>query len=215
MSAFWVLTIILCIGAIGYFLGAQRAEAQSAAALAGRNDRHAQPSANKLFAHSLPRYHGWLVFIFATVPALILLLIWSAGANYLVEQNIHANLPPDTGNQSLVIGMVHNVADTLSALGVNEATAPRTIEELRPLASARGINVAGEAKDYMIGLGLASNQQEGLARTIGAVLSIVLALGGVAYALSRIQLRLRARNQVETVILWTLLGASTVAILTT
>ena len=215
MSAFWVLTIILCIGAVGYFLGAQRAEAQSSAALAGRNDRHAQPVANKLFAHSLPRYHGWLVFIFATIPALIVLLIWSAGSSYMVEQSVRAGLPAGTANQSLVLGMVHNVADALEAIGATGAAVPATTEELRPLAAAQGITLATSTEDYMIGLGVAANNQASLARTIGAVLSIILALGGAAYALSRIKLRLRARNQVEAVILWTLLGASTIAILTT
>jgi phosphate transport system permease protein len=215
MSAFWVLTIILCIGAVGYFLGAQRAEAQSTAALAGRNDRNAQPVANKLFAHSLPRYHGWLVFIFATIPALIVLLIWSASATYLVEQNIRANLPTGTTNQSLVLGMVHNVSDAVEAIAATGATVPATMEELRPLASAQGHTLATNAEDYMIALGVTANNEATLARNVGAVLSIILALGGAAYALSRIKLRLRARNQVEAVILWTLLGASTIAILTT
>ena len=215
MSAFWVLTIILCIGAVGYFLGAQRAEAQSTTALASRNERNAQPVANRLFAHSLPRYHGWLVFIFAVIPALIVLLIWSAGATYLVEQNIRATLPDNTTNQSLVLGMVHNVADALETVAATDAPPPATMDELRPLASAQGISLATSAEDYMIGLGATANGQASLARTIGAVLSIILALGGAAYALSRIKLRLRARNQVETVILWTLLGASTIAVLTT
>ncbi|RYE87299.1 MAG: phosphate ABC transporter permease subunit PstC [Hyphomicrobiales bacterium] len=215
MSAFWVLMIILCIGAVGYFLGAQRAQGQGAAALADRHDRNAQPIANKLFAHSLPRYHGWLVFIFATIPALLVLLVWSAGTSYMVEQNIRAALPAETTSQSLVVGMVHRVADALDVVAATGAPVPATLDELRTLASAQGVLVATEAQDYMIGLASAANRQAALARTIGAVVSIILALGGAAYAFSRIRLRLRARNQVESVILWTLLGASTIAILTT
>src|SRR6218665_3447256 len=151
MSAFWVLTIILCIGAIGYFLGVQRAEAQSAAARTDRLDRNSTPVANKVFAHSLPRYHGWLVFMFAVLPALLLLLIWSSAATFLVEQNIAKQLPANVSNASLSVGMVHNVADALETLHLDAATAPATYAQLRPIASAAGINLPESGEDYMIG----------------------------------------------------------------
>ena len=64
MSAGWVVAIVLAIGAVAYFLAAQRARAQRAA-----TDRATE------VPHSLPTYHGWLAFIFATVPALVVLLV--------------------------------------------------------------------------------------------------------------------------------------------
>jgi phosphate transport system permease protein len=215
MSAFWVLIIILCIGAVGYFLGAQRAEAQSAGARTARTDRNATPVANKIFAHSLPLYHGWLVFMLAVLPALLLLLVWSAGTTYLVEQNIRAALPANVSNESLSVGMVHNVADALEALQITAANAPAKYADLQPMAAAINVNLPANGEDYMISTALDANAQGVLARNIGAALAVVLALGGLAYGLSRIKLRLRARNQVERVVLWTLLGASTIAILTT
>ena len=58
MSAGWVVAIVLAIGAIAYFFAAQRARLQR-----DGTDRAEQ------VPHSLPTYHGWLAFIFTTLPA--------------------------------------------------------------------------------------------------------------------------------------------------
>ena len=60
MSAGWIVAIILGIGAVAYFLAAQRARTQSASADRSKGET----------PHSLPAYHGWLAFIAATLPAL-------------------------------------------------------------------------------------------------------------------------------------------------
>ncbi len=215
MSAYWVLTIILCIAAIGYFLGAQRAEAQSAAAHVARNERNAGPAA-KIFAHSLPRYHGWLVVIFSAIPALFLVLVFSAGSSFLVEQQIKSQLPPEVVQNGLALGLVQNLAEAIDTLGyADRSAAPATYTDLASAAAARGLTLAPNGADYMIDIAFAANAQANTARIVGAVVAVLVALAGAAYALSRIKLRLRARNQVENVVLWTLIAASTIAILTT
>ncbi len=207
MSAGWVVAIVLAIGAVAYFLAAQRARAQRAA-----TDRATE------VPHSLPTYHGWLAFIFATVPALVVLLVVSAVSSGLLESRIRSEVAthvPDPAAASLQIGIVHNTADALSQLGLSGATVPPSYDALRDMAASAGISMADNGEDYMVALAAGVNADAGVHKLIGQGLTLLLALAGAAFSYSRIRLRLRARNQVERVVLWSLLAASSVAILTT
>ncbi len=203
MSSYLVLAIILVIGLAGLVIGSRRAASQRT---------------SRVVSHSLPMYHGWLVFIFATVPALIVFIIWSLAANQLVERSIISQLPTVsiTSDESLSVGMVHTVANALKELGFNslEGT-PKSYADLVPLAADRGIVLPTNGEDYMIPVALGANATENLSMWLSGVVAAVLAIGGAAYGLSRIAPRARARNTVETVMLWGLIGASTIAIITT
>ena len=199
MSGTIVLVIVAMIGVIGYFMGSRRAISQR------------QPGT---VSHSLPLYHGWLVFIFAAVPAVLVFVLWTIGSSILVERTVMDGLPPGV-ETSLSSGMVRTVASTLDALGLGGSNLPSNYADLSAAATAQGISLPTNGEDYMLPLAEAANQQQHLLANIGAVLTVLLALAGAYYGYSRIAPRRRARNTVENVVLGALVAASTVAILTT
>jgi phosphate transport system permease protein len=67
----------------------------------------------------------------------------------------------------------------------------------------------------MIPIATEANSTSDTLRLTGGVLALALALGGAALGIRSIQPRARARNNVERVVLWGLLGSSMIAILTT
>ncbi len=209
MSGGWIVAIILGIGAISWFLAAQRARAQAEGV-----DR----SSGEI-AHSLPTYHGWLAFIFSAVPALLFLLVWSIASSALLENRVTTEVRgqiADPATASLSSGIVHKVTDALVRLDlVAEDRRPRSYAELREKASAAGIVLADSGEDYMVPLAARAAADSQFYRQVGQGIALVFSILGAGFAYSRIRLRLRARNQVERVVLWGLVGASSIAVLTT
>ena len=199
MSGYIVLVAIVLIGIVGYFFGARRAVSQRQTGIV---------------SHSLPAYHGWLIFIFAVAPATLVLLLWSLGSAILVERTIAAGVPPGA-EVSLVTGMVHSAGNALDALGLTGDALPKSYADLASQALAKGISLPSEGQDYMVPLADKANQHERAASLWGAAIGVLLAAGGAIFGYSRIAPRARARNDVERVVLWGLIAASTVAILTT
>ena len=210
MSGGWLVAIILGIGAVTYFFAAQRARAQA--------DGVNRATSSEI-PHSLPAYHGWLGFMFAVLPALLFLLVWSLASGALLEARVNAEVTThvaDPSSASLSVGMVHNVSSTLVQLDLlSPDKLPKTYADLKTAADAAGIVIADSGEDYMLPLGAQVANDNNTYRLIGQGLALLFSLAGAAFAYSRIKLRLRARNQVERVVLWSLLGASSIAILTT
>lgn len=143
--------------------------------------------------HSLPQHHGVLVALWCGLPALLVVLLWTALEGPLVAALVRSELPlewrvlPD-GQRSLLMNEIANVA---SGNGMAEV--------------APGIRRAAERLNqwrHTSSLGMA-----------GVVLSIGLA-GGVL-AQRRIRPELRARTHVETIFELALALGSSIAILTT
>jgi phosphate transport system permease protein len=112
--------------------------------------------------------------------------------------------------------MVHKVADALEVLDAASADkAPKTYADLIALASGKGLLLASEGKDYMIPIALGMDRATTTLRWIGTILALAIAAAGLYFALSRIGVRTRARTNVERIMLWGLMGASLIAILTT
>jgi phosphate transport system permease protein len=199
MFGYTILVGLGAIGLIGYILGSRRAFAQR------------QPG---IVSHSLPTYHGWLTAIFAIVPAGLAYIAWSLGAALLLEQAIAAGLPAGA-EPSLAASMVRSAGAALDALGLSGPTLPKSYADLAALAFARGISLPSQGADYMVPLADAVNARRHAAALWGGALAIVLAALGALYGYTRIAPRARARNQVERAMLWGLVAASTVAILTT
>ncbi|WP_423069108.1 phosphate ABC transporter permease subunit PstC [Devosia sp. CN2-171] len=207
MSAGWLVAIILGIGALAYFFSAQRARLQ-----------RDQVDRAKEVPHSLPLYHGWFAFLISTLPALIVFLILSAVSNGLIENRVSAEVGthvPDTAAASLQIGIVHNAAGALSRLGLTGGDVPATYATLRDQASSAGITMPDSGEDYMVPLAAGVNEDANAHRLLIQGLTLLLSIAGAVFAYSRIRIRLRARNEVERIVLWALLGASSVAVLTT
>jgi phosphate transport system permease protein len=209
MSGGWLIAIILGIGALAWFSAAHRARAQAVDATRNGGD----------IPHSLPAYHGWLAFIFAVIPALLFLIVWSILSTAMVEarvdSEVHAHVA-DPAAVSLSSGIVHNVSEALVRLDlVAPDRLPQSYVALREKASAAGIVLAESGEDYMVQLGARAAADGSLYKLLGQGVALLFALAGATFALTRIRLRARARNQVERVVLWGLVGASSIAILTT
>ncbi|MEP9372898.1 phosphate ABC transporter permease subunit PstC [Mesorhizobium sp. KR1-2] len=206
MSLMFVFAAVLGIGAVAFFLGRQRA--------IGQDDGTVKP-------HSRAHYHGWWAALLATLPALLLLITWGVGSNLYLEAHIKGQLPEQTAespiaSRSLAAGLTKSLANGLRRLDPQmAANPPASFAELQPLLAARGVALAPDTQDYMIPIAVDANRTQDTLRTVGAVAILALSLAGAAFGLSQIRVRARARNNVETIVLWALLGASTIAILTT
>lgn len=143
--------------------------------------------------HSLPGYHGWYAALWAVVPALGFVVVWSA-------------ISPDLAMQQVLAGPAAAklpVMDMERAAILNEA-----------LGVARG---SAQAAFNPIAQELVAPVRQALDHfgTIGAAVTALLAFVGGAFGLLRLRPDFTARTRVERVVMAFLLVASLVAILTT
>ncbi|MEM8694987.1 MAG: phosphate ABC transporter permease subunit PstC [Pseudomonadota bacterium] len=149
--------------------------------------------ANGNRAHSLPGYHGWYVALWLAVPALLFLSVWSVVMPGMVEQSVllspaAENLPDSDIQRSAIMGEARALADGSLRAAFNQES-----EALVP---------AYQEASSFYGM-------------IGIVATLLLAFAGGAFAFLRVRPDFRARNRVERVVMWVLLIASLIAILTT
>ena len=143
--------------------------------------------------HSLPGFYGYYLALWATLPAFLVMLLWLLGEGRIITAGALASLPAemtqgDPNQLSLLVNDIRNVA---AGLGYEQAD---------PTIRA--------AADRYLQLG----QQSNLLLT---VLSLCVSLGGALFAQRRIAPEFRARNQVEKVLTFGLIGCALLAILTT
>jgi phosphate transport system permease protein len=174
-----LLFLLLGLGLIAFF--AARARAQMF-----------QPI-GALRPHSRPNYHGFYVLLWALLPALLFVTIWSFIAPGLVMQSVltapgAAQLPPAGMERDAVLNEMKGLAN-----GSIEAA-------FNPLA------------EQLLSIYKQANQHFAF---IGTAAALLLALAGGAFGFTRLRADFRARNKVERVVMITLLGASLIAILTT
>ncbi|WP_416909018.1 MAG: phosphate ABC transporter permease subunit PstC [Polymorphobacter sp.] len=143
--------------------------------------------------HSRPNYHGSYVAILALLPALLVLLGWTVVGDGVVDERVLASVPADMRPVSAL--------DRSSFMNEVRGLAAGEIDE--PFnAAATPAAAEFEAVEGNYNL------------LAGAVAATLAALGGL-FGFTRLSPQFRARNQVETAVRWTLMGASLVAILTT
>ncbi|VDC30730.1 phosphate ABC transporter permease subunit PstC [Pseudogemmobacter humi] len=212
MTVLLLLTILAVLAAAGYVLGRRRA-----LAVAGGDPKQ---------LHSLPGFYGWHTAILAFVPGFLVLLLWLVIQPLVIERGVAAHLPEsvqaDPAARQLALADVRRVASGLDvalsqgaltegAIAALDASATDLRAKLGEVGVALGAAVSPEvlaaAKDY--------REATARAATLRAVVIIALALGGLAWALKRIAPDFWARNRVEKVVLWLLMLASLIAILTT
>ncbi|KAA0972420.1 phosphate ABC transporter permease subunit PstC [Aureimonas fodinaquatilis] len=205
MSTLSIIFAVLLIGVAGFFLGYAKSR------------RIAADASGKL--HSRPVYHGSYVFSFSAVPALALLSLWVIISPILIGADISSRLAEVTegASSNLAPSIVRSIASGISYLPPDQqaSLANAGVAELRPLLTARGVPLAADAQDYMVPLAQHQLVLENRSMLAMSVSVLALALAGAALAYSRIALRLRARNSVESVVRGFLIAASSIAILTT
>lgn len=203
MPLIYILALIVVIGFVAYVIARQRASAQM-----GVGTKQ----------HSRAHYHGWWAFILSTAPAVLFLIVWSIGSSVYVERRIDSMLPPseDPAARSIELSLVASLANGLRRLDAETlANLPQTFAELQPLLAAKGVALASDTKDYMIPVAVAANNIADNVNLIGAAATLVFGAIGAAFGVSQVSPRARARNSVERVVLWVLMGSSMIAILTT
>ena len=143
--------------------------------------------------HSLPNYHGWYVALWAVIPALIFLAVWSSISPGLITQAVienpaSASLPAEPMQRGAILGEARNLAQgNIDAAFNPQATRLAPVYEQ---VSSR----------YSL---------------IATVAALLLAFAGGAFAFTRVSPHFRARTRVERLVMAALLIASLIAILTT
>lgn len=202
MSGLVTLLLVIGIGLAALVVGRARAAAL-------------KPVAEKV--HSRPQYHGAWAMLLATLPALAFLIIWSIGSASHIDRNIATQVAAATSdNSSIATSLVKRLA-----LGIDQLdptvrdNLPSQISELSPLLQANGFALATDTADYMIPIATGAIETQSNLAWIGGLIALALSVGGALLGLSQIGVRIRARDKVEKVMLATLFGASTIAIVTT
>ncbi|HHP7233133.1 MAG TPA: phosphate ABC transporter permease subunit PstC [Desulfobacterales bacterium] len=144
--------------------------------------------------HSRPTYYGALTALWSAIPALLIFGFWLACESNIIMHLVISDLPEDL--RALP-------PDRLNLL----------MNDIRNLVS--GNITSGEIGPA---LQAAANHYRNLQTTSHAALAVVaiaMAIGGLLFVRAKITPKLRARNQVETVVKYILIVCSTIAIFTT
>lgn len=207
MNTSILLLILAMIGLTSYLLGSRRA-----VALAG--DRPSQ-------MHSRSGYHGAFVFIWAIIPSALILAAWLIISPMVVTSVVRGNFPADVqaqteAQQSLSYGMINSVAEGLRRLSDAELQAIESgSANVRSTLAAKGVAIAGEPQPFVVASAKELNDLTDASHMAMIAVVLLAAVIGAIASLRKIAIRFRARNSVEKVILWSLLLASSIAILTT
>ena len=211
MSIAFLSLIVLGLAALGYLIGRQRA-----LAAAGGDRRR---------LHSLPSYYGASVFLFTSVPAFLAMAIWLLVQPVLVDRSTGAMITaadvPQGSSPALVMADVRRIAaglDILIARGMDEgalATMRADLSDIRGRLGGVGVAVGETVSPNVFEAAKSYRSLANTGRLAMAAVVLALAVGGILYAAFRITPELRARNIVEGFIRVLLIGASTIAVLTT
>jgi len=194
VSGFAIVTMVIGLGIIAWL--SARAKATRLLYATGKAPEGAmQPGGfrGRPLLHSLPSYHGWYVALWVVLPALLFLALWSNVMPGLVTAKVlqhpaAASLPATGFERGAILGEARNIAEGAATAAFD----PRSSALVEPYREARRFYSAG-----------------------GAIVAILLAFAGGAYAFTRIRRDFRARTRVERVVMMSLLIASLIAIVTT
>ncbi|WP_260294669.1 phosphate ABC transporter permease subunit PstC [Sedimenticola hydrogenitrophicus] len=144
--------------------------------------------------HSLPSYYGFFTAIWCGLPALLVLFLWVSLQSGVIRDLVIADLPEAVrtlppAQLGLVINDIQNLAQG------NIVSGEVSLEMERAAAHYQRL------------------RQTSFAASVVVVLS--LALLGLSVGWRLVSPKFRARNRVESVIKWLLVGCSTIAIFTT
>ncbi len=182
MNTSLLILLICVITALAYVMGRTRAQ---------RYRNSGNPADHP---HSLPRYYGYMVALWAGLPALLVFCLWTMFQQKVLTGIVAASLPAEfhalpSGQQDLVINDIKNIA-----IGNMSQSAA---DSIRADAAAR----------YKSLIELAVWLKAGLALLVGMV--------GLLWGLRSVFPAKRARVFVERAIMFFLIACSSLAILTT
>lgn len=212
MTVSLLVLLLLALAAVGFFLGRNRAMAA------------AQGDMRRL--HSLPNYYGWHGALMAFVPALMFLAVWVIAQPLLIERQLAGFFPAEQfeseTDRILLMADVRRVAQGIdSAIAGGTLSAQEAIaldveaDDVRARLAEVGVALGAAVTAEVLQAAQSYRELSGTGSLFRTILTIIIAVAGLAYALKVTAADFRARNRVEGVVLGILMLASTIAILTT
>ena len=212
MPILWLFLIVSGIAIAGYYIGTARVMRS-----AGGDRRH---------MHSLPSYYGGNVAIKAAVPALLLMLVWLLVQPMIVNNSVSALIPDsaiaDSSSRGLVLSEVRRAADGMDralaqgTMDANMANDPQADpDEVTSRLQDAGAIVTSQITQPVLNAAQSYRMQNQRGNRFMSGVVIVLALLGALWGLRGAQADFRARNVVESAVKMLLIGAASIAILTT
>ncbi|MGE0611894.1 MAG: phosphate ABC transporter permease subunit PstC [Hyphomicrobiales bacterium] len=213
MSSLTILAILLAAAVLAWLLGRIRS----------RQVCHGDPRR----LHSRPNYYGSYLAIWTALPAIALLALWSAAERPVLNSLALQELPRAVQEQSpsersLTISVIDSIAAGMARLAPEDLETVRkarygfvTTQDARQVLTGAGVVLGSAPEPYMLAAADRLVTTTAYSRIANAAACFGLALVCFLWGASRISPRLRSRNIVEGVMKWTLIAASTVAVLTT
>ena len=211
MSSSQLLLAVIVIAAVGYFVG--RARAMSSA---GGDNR---------LLHSLPGYYGWSVSLFSLIPALVALILWMIVQPVIVDNQVANTISEETiaaSSLDLVMGDVARLANgldravALGALTEEQASSIRSeFTDIRARLGEIGVALGSDVSAETLRAAQVYRDLNNIGGLFRTIVVIIVAIAGLVFGYLRVSKDFRARNTVEAVVRWILVGAASIAILTT
>ena len=201
-----LIALLLALGAVGYFLGRSRAIAASAGKMAS--------------LHSRPGYHAAFVFIWTVLPSVLLMAAWSVAEPLYVTGQGYKDFPAaameNEDEAKLRMSMVETIADGYKKLPEDKRSAlTYGVADTKSALESVGEVITGTVEPYMPIAAKTIFELREQSRVLMWAVVGGLSLLGLLISLARIAPKVRARNEVETVVRVILIAASAIAILTT
>jgi phosphate transport system permease protein len=212
MSVFLLIIVLGVLAIAGFVLGRGRA----LASVEGNTRR----------LHSLPGYYAWHGAIMAFLPAMAVLTLWLIAQPLVIERQLSDYFPAEQfendSQRILLMADVRRVAEGLDVAVAAGALTPQDAETItvadgsvRERLGAVGVALGAEVTPEVLDAAQSYRALASAGALARAIVTLIVALAGLAYALRITNGEFRARNRVEAVIQGVLILASTIAILTT
>lgn len=207
MSTTLLISVVLALGVVGWLVGNWRARAS------------VEGKTSKL--HSRPGYYGAYVLLWTTLPALVLIILWSAISPTVISSFVASKLPeaiqsgPEQA-KNLTLSTINMVERGLAALTPEElekTSDPAT--NVKALLMSKGVPLAVSPEPFAVDTARYQLTLKNSSQLLITLSALGLAVLGLMFGFFQVGPKLRSRNAVEKVALVGLLGCSMVAILTT
>ena len=204
MPILWLIFVVLAIAAAGYVLARSRALSDANGSLRA--------------LHSLPSYYGLNAALKIVVPGFGLMILWLLIQPLIIDSALTGMLPEGT-SRGLALSEVHRAAD-----GIEQAMASGALttdpaatdpEELTERLKEAGAIITSTLTRPIVLAAERLRALEATGRLLMTVSVVLAALAGLVVSLRETRASYRARNVVEQGILAILIGAASLAILTT
>ncbi|HIP81373.1 MAG TPA: phosphate ABC transporter permease subunit PstC [Leucothrix mucor] len=180
-----ILVTLVALLIFSFFLGRKRSIAVSSPIgnKGGRRD-----------LHSRPHYYGYMVAIWAGIPAVLILILWTAFNSSIITSLTVSGLPESLQAQSKdAIGLMMNEVQNLAESGNFEA-------ESDPVLKNAAVHY---------------QRLQGISDLAKTAVVFVVALLGMLMGWRLISPQTRARNKVETVVRWAMIICAAISIFAT